>query len=672
MKSSEESVGVTHLFNTLLVANRGEIALRIMRSARRIGLRVVAVYSEADRHSPHVSYADEAVCLGASAASESYRSISKIIDAANATGAQAIHPGYGFLAENAAFAEAVVAAGLVFVGPTAKAIKLMGNKAEAKDIMIAAGVPCIPGYQGLAQDDQALIVEAERVGFPIMVKAAAGGGGRGMRLVRQKQDLLAALQAARSEALASFGSDQLILERAILNARHVEVQIFGDQHGNVIHLGERDCSVQRRHQKLIEESPSPAVDAILRDRMGKTAVAAGKAIQYVGAGTLEFLLGDDGNFWFMEMNTRLQVEHGVTELLTGLDLVEWQLHVAMGQTLALTQDQVTWSGHAMEVRLCAEDTAEDFLPQTGEVLVWEPATIARTDAALHAGLQVSAFYDSMLAKIMVHGDTREACINKLLNACQQTVLLGLRHNLPFLQTCLAHHRFKDGQATTTFLDDCFDAEARARGLTPAVVEAAAAMIFTNAVTGKSWTNAIGLNHIVKLVIDGSRPRLCSVGASTSAKVVNVKVQIQDDILSLTDAEQSPSLLAFDFNGQRHQVRFEIDAQGQLWLQYRGAFYCASDLTHIHETKDGTVSATAGVVRAPLAGRIAHAPVQVGQVIKAGDPLIVIESMKMEHTLNAEIDGEIEEVSCHAGDQVMAGRVLVRIKVKPDLSAKDPA
>ena len=652
-------------FDSVLVANRGEIALRIMRTARQQGLRVIAVYSEADRNSPHVTYADEAVCLGSSAAAESYRSIPKIIAAAKASGATAIHPGYGFLAENAEFAEAVVAQGLVFVGPSAQAIRLMGNKAQAKDIMIAAGVPCIPGYQGAAQDDKTLIGQAARIGFPLMVKAAAGGGGRGMRLVRDQRDVLTALQSARSEALASFGSDQLILERAILNARHVEVQIFGDQMGNVIHLGERDCSVQRRHQKLIEESPSPAVDAALRSRMGATAVAAGQAIQYVGAGTLEFLLGDDGNFWFMEMNTRLQVEHGVTELVTGLDLVAWQLKVAMGQPLPLAQEDITWSGHAMEVRLCAEDTTSGFLPQTGRVLAWDPSTTARTDAALYAGLEVSAFYDSMLAKIMVQGDTREICINKLLNACHQTVLLGLRHNLPFLQTCLAHQRFKEGHATTTFIDECFDDEVMARRQTPQVVEVAAAVLLTRAATGGSWTNALGLNHVTKVAFDGLPARLWSVDATSVAGQVRLSVDRNEEVVSLMHVDQTPSLLTFDLNGKRHQVRFAVASQGQCWLQHAGAFYCATDLTHVHEAKDAGVSANAGVVRAPLAGRVAQVPVLVGQHLKAGDPLIVIESMKMEHTLFAAIDGEIQEVSCQSGDQVMAGRVLVRIKATVD-------
>jgi len=672
MKTNVESHGMGLRLNTLLVANRGEIALRIMRSARLSGLRVVAVYSDADRDSPHVEYADQAICLGASAASDSYLSIPKILEAAKTSGAQAVHPGYGFLAENANFARAVLAAGLIFVGPSAEAIQSMGNKAEAKKIMRASGVPCIPGYEGLAQDDQTLLAQAQDIGFPLMIKAAAGGGGRGMRLVRNQLEVLPALQSARSEALSSFGSDQLILERAILNARHIEVQIFGDQHGNVIHLGERDCSVQRRHQKLIEESPSPAVSDALRAQMGETAVAAGRAIQYVGAGTIEFLLGDDGQFWFMEMNTRLQVEHGVTELLTGLDLVQWQLSVAMGKPLPLQQNEVKWVGHAMEVRLCAEDTAAGFLPQTGRVLAWEPAINARTDAALKAGLQVSAFYDSMLAKIMVHGDTREACMNNLRNACHQTVLLGLRHNLPFLKTCLEHPRFQAGQATTTFIDDHFDSPLLARGASTQAVELAAAMIFTKTTTGNRWTNALGLSHIAKVAVDDATPKLWFVETSGTKGAVSLRVDKHKDAIVVHQVSNSGSTLVFELNHKRQRVRFETDAQGRLWLQYEGIFYCACDLTHSHQPKALAVSANAGIVRAPLAGRVANVSAAVGQTIKVGAPLIAIESMKMEHTLYAETDGLIEELLCNEGDQVMAGRILVRIKVNESAVLKEPA
>ncbi|MBK8766002.1 MAG: ATP-grasp domain-containing protein [Burkholderiaceae bacterium] len=449
---------MTRRFDTLLVANRGEIALRILRTARRLGLRTVAVYSDADRHSPHLAHADLACRLGPAPARESYLCIERLIDAALASGAQAVHPGYGFLAENASFAAAVQAAGLVFVGPPAQAIELMGNKAAAKVRMAAAGMPCIAGWQGGADevpDDAALVREAMRIGFPVMVKAAAGGGGRGMRRVAKADDLPEALAMARSEAMAAFGSGQLILERAIDQARHIEIQVFADEHGSVIHLGERDCSVQRRHQKLIEEAPSPAVDAALREAMGAVAVAATRAIGYRGAGTLEFLLEPDGRFWFMEMNTRLQVEHGVTELVTGLDLVEWQLRVAQGEPLPLTQDQVRWQGHAMELRLCAEDPSRDFLPQLGEVLAWEAPPGVRADAALAAGVVVAPDYDSMLGKVMAHGASRAECIDRLVAAAQRTVLLGVRHNLAFLTACLRDPVFAEGGASTTFIERRF-------------------------------------------------------------------------------------------------------------------------------------------------------------------------------------------------------------------------
>lgn len=648
-------------FNTVLVANRGEIALRIMRSARAMGLKTIAVYSEADRDSLHVAYADDAVYLGPAAANESYRCVSKIIQAARLSGAQAIHPGYGFLAENAEFAQAAEEANLIFIGPSPISIDSMGNKAQAKEIMIAAGVPCIPGYQGLEQDDQTLLNQCDRIGLPLMIKAAAGGGGRGMRLVQTKEEMLPALHSARSEALAAFGSDQLILERAIMNARHVEIQVFGDQHGNVIHLGERDCSVQRRHQKLIEESPCPAVDAVLRNRMGKTAVAAAKAINYVGAGTLEFLLGDDGHFWFMEMNTRLQVEHGVTELVTGLDLVQWQIHVARGLPLPLRQDEVKLNGHAMEVRLCAEDPNGGFLPQTGTVLAWEPDPLARVDAALQAGMQVSAFYDSMLAKIMVHADSREECIQKLINACRHTTLLGLRHNLPFLQNCLGHENFLNGHATTTFIDEHLNTSSLKQATSSLEAQIAAALIFTKAYLSNSWTNAIGLPHIVKFSTNNEDPIIWHVDTSDRSGNIRLSVQGKEESSTVANVEQQGSELLFDLNSQRHHARFEFENKKILWIQFQGVFYNFVDSTHQHQTNSGSTSQHLGIIRAPLAGRIIKTTVQTGQTIKSGDPLVAIESMKMEHMMYAESDGLIEEVSCTVGDQVMAGRVLVRIK-----------
>ncbi|WP_309679245.1 biotin carboxylase N-terminal domain-containing protein, partial [Polaromonas sp.] len=438
----------------LLIANRGEIARRIQRSARALGIKTVAVYSDADAQALHVREADIACALGGNSPADSYLRIDKLIAAARASGADAVHPGYGFLSENAAFAEAVLAAGLVWVGPPPAAIRQLGSKAAAKQLAHARGVPCLPGYQGPDQSDARFQAEAESIGYPVMVKAVAGGGGRGMRLVPAAAQLPAALHGARSEAESAFGSAELLIEKALLKPRHVEVQVFADAHGHCIHLGERDCSVQRRHQKLIEETPSPAVNADLRERMGACAIALAQAAGYVGAGTVEFLLSD-GEFFLMEMNTRLQVEHPVTEAVTGLDLVEWQLRVAQGEPLPLTQEQVSFSGHAIEVRLCAED--EDFTPHTGRVLRFREPAGVRFDHALAEGLQVSPYYDSMLGKLVAHAATRAAAIDRLAAALDHTEVLGLPSNRALLAACLRQPRFRAGQALIPFLADEGDA-----------------------------------------------------------------------------------------------------------------------------------------------------------------------------------------------------------------------
>jgi geranyl-CoA carboxylase alpha subunit len=420
-------------FRSLLVANRGEIALRVMRTARRMGLRTIAVYSDADRDAPHVRYADEAVHIGGSAPRDSYLNIEAILKA----GSDAVHPGYGFLSENANFAEAVQEAGRVWIGPPPSAIHAMGDKANAKAIAAKAGVPVLPTY---GKDPE----------FPVMIKALAGGGGRGIRIVLRKEDLDGEVKRAKSEAEHSFGDSRILLEKALLNPRHVEVQIFADARGNCIHLGERDCSVQRRHQKLIEESPSPGVDAKLRAAMGEAAIRAARAVGYVGAGTVEFLL-EDGKFWFMEMNTRLQVEHPVTEMITGLDLVEWQLRVADGEPLPLRQEEVRFSGHAIEVRLCAEDPMKDFLPQAGRLLRWQPSQAVRVEHALESGIDIPPYYDSMIAKLIAHAPTREAARARLAAALDETVAQGLPTNKDFLAAVLRDRGFAAGEATTGFL-----------------------------------------------------------------------------------------------------------------------------------------------------------------------------------------------------------------------------
>src|SRR4051812_43833649 len=438
-------------FKNILIANRGEIALRIMRTARRLGYGVAAVYSDADAGALHVRQADQAVRIGEALPARSYLNIEAVIAAAKAVCADALHPGYGFLAENADFAQACRDAGLVFIGPSPQSIAAMGNKAGAKAIMQAAGVPCVPGYQGADQSDAVMLAEAQKIGFPAMIKAVAGGGGRGMRLAPDAASFPELLRSARSEAHGAFGNPTVILERAILDARHIEIQVFCDRYGNAIHLGERDCSVQRRHQKLIEEAPSPAVSPELRARMGDIAVKAVQSIGYEGAGTLEFLLDASGAFYFMEMNTRLQVEHPVTEAITGLDLVELQLRVASGEPLGLRQDEVEFSGHAIEARLCAEDAARDFLPQSGSMALWQMPEPPRVEHALQSGSEIPPFYDSMVAKLIAHGATRDQALRRLIDGLENAVALGVTTNQGFLNACLRHPSFAAGEAATSFI-----------------------------------------------------------------------------------------------------------------------------------------------------------------------------------------------------------------------------
>ena len=485
----------------ILIANRGEIACRIQRTAQALGYRTVAVFSDADANALHVQMADQAVNIGAAPVQQSYLNIPAILDAARRSGADAIHPGYGFLSENAGFARACAEAGLTFIGPSADAIELMGSKRLSKIAMLEAGVPCIAGYQGAAQDDATLLREAERIGYPLMIKASAGGGGRGMRLVHSSDELPAQLRTARSEALNGFGSDELILEQALIEPRHVEVQLFGDHHGNLIYLGERDCSVQRRHQKVIEEAPCPVMTHELRQAMGEAALKAGRAVNYLGAGTVEFLLDARGQFYFLEMNTRLQVEHPVTELITGQDLVAWQLAVAEGQPLPLTQDQVALNGHAMEVRLYAEDPTQNFLPQTGRVQAWEPAVTpgARIDHGLREGQWVSPFYDPMLGKLIAHGATREEARRKLLRAVQDSVLLGVQTNQRLLVSLLQHPQFISGEFSTAFIAQHFTDHPCLHAYAPGAEELAiAAVLFyqsgarAHRAPLKGWRNNAGV------------------------------------------------------------------------------------------------------------------------------------------------------------------------------------
>ncbi|WP_289623550.1 acetyl-CoA carboxylase biotin carboxylase subunit, partial [Paracidovorax avenae] len=565
-------------FSKVLVANRGEIALRVMRSARALGYRTVAVYSTADARSAHVRAADQAVYIGGPLPAQSYLRIPALIEAARASGADAVHPGYGFLAENADFAEACRTAGLVFVGPSPEAIRAMGDKAGAKRLMMDAGVPCIPGYQGSDQDGGRLADEAARIGYPVMIKATAGGGGRGMRLVRSAAEFPDLLRSARSEAKNAFGDDTVILERAIVEPRHVEIQVFADRHGQAVHLGERDCSVQRRHQKVIEEAPSPAVTPELRARMGATAVQAARAIGYEGAGTLEFLLDREGHYYFMEMNTRLQVEHPVTEAITGLDLVEWQLRVAAGEPLPLAQEAIGFSGHAIEVRLCAEDVPAGFMPQSGLLRRWQVPEGLRVEHGLHSGAEIPPYYDSMVAKLIAHGRTREEARRRLLQGVQDTVALGVRTNQSFLARCLAHPVFAEGGATTAFIAQQEaalipeDAHATARAaLIGAWLLHATDRHGGRGVAGGKLAHSLPLG--LRFTLDGA-----GHAVSVSQRGPHVfALDVQGTVQELEQVALDGHRARFILGGVMESVAFDRDG-ASLWFHHAGCTHVLEDRT----------------------------------------------------------------------------------------------
>ncbi len=620
----------------ILIANRGEIACRIHRTAQALGYRTVAIYSDADAQALHVQMADEAVHIGPAPVQQSYLNIEAIINAAKRTGADAIHPGYGFLSENPDFARACQHAGLTFIGPSVEAIELMGNKRLSKLAMLEAGVPCIAGYQGSAQDDTTLQQEADRIGYPLMIKASAGGGGRGMRLVHQSKDLLDNLHTARSEAKNAFGSDELILEQALTDPRHVEIQLFGDSHGHLIYLGERDCSIQRRHQKVIEEAPCPVMTPELRQAMGEAALKAGRAVNYIGAGTVEFLLDRHGRFYFLEMNTRLQVEHPVTELITGQDLVDWQLQIAAGQPLPLTQADVTLNGHAMEVRLYAEDPAQGFLPQTGDVLRWDPATGVRIDHGVIEGQRISPFYDPMLGKIIAHGATREEARRKLLRAVEDTVLLGVATNQPLLADLLKHPDFVGGDFSTGFIAEHFR---EIPPLTPSTEQLAlAAALFYQHSANQHPQGLAGWRN------NASAP--CTYRLEVNGNIHTVSAEP----LQLTTDGRYATLV---FNGIRRRTAYHLDAN-QVWLPGLKV------INRTQQVASRQADASSGTVKAPMDGAIVDVRVSAGDSVTKGQLLLVLEAMKMEHPLTAGIDGVIKGVQVIAGDQVRNRQVLLEI------------
>ena len=646
------------MFHKILIANRAEIACRVMRTARRMGYRTVAVYSEADAQSPHVTLADEAVCIGPPAAALSYLSIHALLDAAKKTGADAVHPGYGFLSERADFAQACADAGLVFIGPPPAAIRAMGDKALAKRRMLEAGVPCAAGYLGDDQSDARLQQEANALGFPLLVKAVAGGGGRGMRLVHKAEDVSGALAAARREAESAFGDGTLMLERLIERGKHIEVQVFADAHGHVIHLGERDCSAQRRRQKVIEEAPSPVVSAAMRDAMGRDAVAAARAVGYVGAGTVEFIVDEQLKHCFLEMNTRLQVEHPVTECITGLDLVEWQLRVAAGEPLPLTQDQVRFDGHAIEVRLYTEDPYAQWRPQTGRILHWRPDAAreagCRVDDGIAEGGTITPYYDAMVAKLIAHGRDRGDAVRKLVAALDASPLLGVRNNGRFLRDLLQHEAFTQAELTTSMLDDWSTQGAQLvqRPLpNDATWLIAAAARATRDGTG--WRPASVSRYDMTLACEGTQRTLRlradngSADMQLDGKSHTVQIVARDDrclTLSL-DGRQRRALVADD----GHTLHLALDghtfafAEVSPWPQ-RDA--------HVDPRR----------ARAPVAGTVAQVLVRAGDAVAAGQPLVSVEAMKMEMWLNAAAAGTVRAVHALPKATVASGAVLVELDI----------
>ena len=647
-------------FFRVLVANRGEIALRVMRSVRQLGLGVVAVYSDADRDALHVRHADQAVRIGGSLPAQSYLNISAIIAAAKASGADAVHPGYGFLAENEEFARSCKDPGLVFIGPSPQAIEAMGNKAGAKEIMKKAGVPVVPGYQGADQGDEVMLGEAKRIGFPVMIKAVAGGGGRGMRLVTDAASFPDALRSARSEAKAAFGDPTVILERAIYNPRHIEIQVFGDSHGNAIHLGERDCSVQRRHQKLIEEAPSPAVTPELRARIGDVAVAAVRALRYEGAGTLEFLLDAGSEFYFMEMNTRLQVEHPVTEAITGLDLVELQLRVARGEPLPVKQQDIRFSGHAIEVRLCSEDAAQDFMPQSGRMARWQVPESIRVEHALQSGSEIPPFYDSMIAKVISHGTTREEARGRLIVGLEQLTAFGVTTNQSFLMSCLRHPGFARGEATTAFIDAHRDELLAPRADAAFDTALAGVLLYVTNPRAPSWQGGRSLSATfplpAKIEIAGQTLELEVMRERDgSYTVVHIGRQDRFEIEQL-DAD----VIRFRHDGVMDSAKFLRDGDW-LYLQHRGVPLAVNDLT-LSAPKAAVANGGDGKVRAAMNGRVVAVLVKPGDRVIAGQPVLTLEAMKMEHVHKAGIDGIVVAIDVAEGEQVITGRIVAEIGV----------
>jgi 3-methylcrotonyl-CoA carboxylase alpha subunit len=670
------------MFRKILIANRGEIACRVMRTARRMGLRTVAVYSDADRDARHVRLADEARRIGPAAARESYLDMEAILAAARDTGAEAIHPGYGFLSENEDFARACAKAGIAFIGPTPEAIAAMGDKSAAKQLMEQARVPLVPGYHGERQDAAFLAKEAERIGYPVLIKASAGGGGKGMRIVRAAGEFKAALEGAQREAKSAFGDERVLLERYLERPRHIEVQVFGDTQGNLVYLFERDCSVQRRHQKVLEEAPAPGMTQKRRNEMGEAALAAARAVNYVGAGTVEFIAESDtdragalsGQFYFMEMNTRLQVEHPVTEMITGLDLVEWQLRVAAGEPLPLAQDDLAIRGHAIEARVYAEDPARDFLPQTGRLAHLrfpEDAADLRTDTGVEAGASITPYYDPMIAKVIAWGEDRRAALARLASALDEVEIAGLRTNVEFLARTVRSRAFAAAELDTGLIErnraDLFPV--RAPLADEFLAAASYAELLAEEGAAQERAAASADPHSPWNRVDGWRLNQDShhdfaFAEGDARHAVTLHFHGSDTRLGIAGRD-------FAFAGERL-------ADGRLLVRLDGRAFKARavrdghdwhiflDGTHrrltLHEELEGLdIDAGGGSLAAPMPGKVIAVMVKRGDKVQKGAPLLILEAMKMEHTIFAPGDGEVKEIHYAAGEQVAEGAELLRIE-----------
>ena len=642
-------------FSSVLIANRGEIACRIIRAAHAEGYRAIAVYSDADADALHVRLADAAVRIGPAAPAQSYLQSERLIAAAKAAGAEAIHPGYGFLAENADFAENCAKAGLVFIGPSPAAMRAMGDKSAAKARMAAAGVPVAPGYHGDDQSAARFIAEAERIGFPAMIKASAGGGGRGMRIVRAAGEVEAAHRAASAEAMSAFGDGRLLIERALIGARHVEVQIFGDEHGTIVHMGERDCSIQRRHQKIFEESPSPAVSPELRARMGAAAVKAAASVGYVGAGTVEFLLDELGDFYFLEMNTRIQVEHPVTEAVTGIDLVRLQFHIAQGKPLPFAQSDIAFHGHAIEARLCAEDAAANFAPAAGEIVAWRPGAVegVRVDHGLYQGAVVSPYYDSLLAKFIAYGEDREEARRRLLRALSETLIAGVVTNRDFLiaslQRTRLHRRRRDNRLHRLGTDS------RRSPLRPRLWRWR--RCFTSKTAARPRLRRRGVARRC-----GSRRTARRRRSRSAARAMTWIAAIGDETLKLRLTYRDANEVSY-VHEDREAVATYARWDDQLKLLLGDASYDFVDRTYAPPRRDDDEAG--GSVRSPVSGLLVAVDARNGDRVKRGQPLATVEAMKMQYAILAPIDGVIANAFSSAGAQVPARAVLFEIKASGD-------